>query len=72
MGQFSAVLPKTQTQLDKALGETIYMKFIWELKLYNTYIENERATIALLKEVFPNSLVGFIGCCSLLYLIHCV
>ena len=54
----TAELPKTPKQPDKSLGGVNYNTFIWELKLCNTYMETEHATIALLKEVFLNSLVG--------------
>ena len=58
MGDTEAELPETPTRPSKELGGTNYKKYHWELKLYNTHMETERATIELLKGVFHNGLVG--------------
>ena len=58
MGDPEAELPEAPTRPPKELGGTNHRKFHWELKLYNTYMETERTTVELLKEIFPNSLVG--------------
>ena len=57
MGEPDAELPKAPERPDKGLATTNYKKFRWELTLYTNYMETERATVHLLKEVFPNSLV---------------
>ena len=57
-GEPLVVLPKASKWPDKELAVTNYKKFYQELKLYNTYMETECATIELLKEVLPNSFVG--------------
>ena len=58
MGEPDAELPKAPERPDKELAVTNHKKFCWELTLYTNYMETERAAVHLLKEVFPNSLVG--------------
>ena len=57
-GDTHAVLLKAPERHDKALATTKHEKFCWELTLYTNYMETEHATVHLLKEVFPNSIVG--------------
>ena len=52
MGDPEVELPEAPTQPDRDLGGTNYKKYHWELKLYNTYMETERATIELLTKKF--------------------
>ena len=58
-GSSTTELPTLPARLNEKLSETNYKQFMWKLKLYNTYMDTKQATIALLKEVFPDSLVGF-------------
>ena len=57
-GKPNAVLLKTPKRPAQALATTNYKKFIWELKLYTTYMKIECATVHLLKKILPNNLVG--------------
>ena len=57
MGDPDAKLPKAPRRPDKGLATISYKKFCWELTLHTNYMETECATLHLLKEVFPNSLV---------------
>ena len=48
------ILARPKEELD----ETNFKKYACTLKLYNIYLDAKRATVALFKEVFPDSLVG--------------
>ena len=57
-GSSTAGLPTLPARPDEKMGEQNYEKFMWKLKLYNTYMDTEQAAIALLKSLFSDSLVG--------------
>ena len=58
MGDPNAILPKTPIQPTESLATTNHKKFHWENSIYNSYMEVERFTVLVVKEVLPNSLVG--------------
>ena len=57
-GDPTAILPKTPVRPTESLATINRKTFCWKNSVYNSYMEVEHSTVLLLKEVFPNCLVG--------------